>query len=341
MSLPVDTRQRGRDGVRRGAGGVDKTPPTPPGPPVPGSRPPRRASVRQRWEIALFAGPAVLLFVVFVIGPVLLAAYYGFYKWNGFGPPTDFVGMQNYTKILTDPKFQAALLHNGVIVVLSLLIQGPLAILFALLMNRRIKGRSLIRILIFIPWVVAEVIAATGWKLMLATQGAVNDLLATVGLGAWAQDWLADPSVAIWSLMLILTWKYLGFAIILFMAGMQNIPEDLYEAAAVDGATYWQAQWRITVPLLGPTIRIWAFLSMIGALQLFDLVYIIWRKVDGVAGVSTMATYMVRFGRDAGQYGMGSAIAVVLFLISLVVALCYQRLVLSRDTSGPVAGGVR
>lgn len=308
---------------------------------LPSAPPQRRTSGRQKLEIALFTGPAVLIFVAFVIGPVLLAAYYGFYKWNGFGSPTDFVGLRNYTRIITDPKFQAALLHNGFIVALSLLIQGPLAILFALLMNRKIKGRSIIRILIFIPWVVAEVIAATGWKLMLATQGALNDLLGFIGLGAWKQDWLADSSVAIWSLMLILTWKYLGFAIILFMAGMQNIPEDLYEAAAVDGASYWQAQWRITVPLLGPTIRIWAFLSIIGSLQLFDLVYIIWRKVDGVAGVSTMATYMVRFGRDAGQYGMGSAIAVVLFLVSLVIAVTYQQLVLSRDTAGAITGGAR
>lgn len=297
--------------------------------------------MRQRLEIALFTGPAVLMFLAFVIGPVLLAGYYGFYKWNGFGSPTDFVGVQNYLKVLTDPKFQAALWHNGAIVVLSLIIQGPLAVLFALLMNRKIKGRSLIRILIFVPWVVAEVIAATGWKLMMSTQGAANALLTSIGLGGWAQDWLANPSIAIWTLMLILTWKYLGFAIILFMAGMQNIPEDLYEAASVDGAGYWQAQWRITVPLLGPTIRIWVFLSMIGALQLFDLVYIIWRRVDGVAGVSTMATYMVRFGRDAGQYGMGSAIAVVLFIVSLVVALTYQRLVLRRDTAGAVTGGVR
>ncbi len=301
----------------------------------------RRTSRRERIEIAVLSGPAVVVFVTFVMVPVALAAYYGFYKWSGFGRPTDFVGLDNYIRILTDSKFQKALLHNASILVLSLVIQGPLAILVALLMNRRIKGRSLIRILLFMPWVVAEVIAATGWNLMAATEGAINALLGNIGLGSWAQDWLANPDVAIFTLMFILTWKYLGFAIILFMAGMQNIPGDLYEAAAVDGASYWQMQTRITIPLLAPTVRIWAFLSIIGSLQLFDLVYIIWRKVDGVAGVSTMATYMVRYGRDAGQYGMGSAIAVVLFLVSLVVALAYQRLVLRRDTAGAVTGGVR
>jgi ABC-type sugar transport system permease subunit len=175
---------------------------------------------------------------------------------------------------------------------------------------------------------------------MLQTNGAVNDVLRSTGLGWLAHDWLANPKLAIWTLMLILTWKYVGFAVILFLAGMQNIPEELSEAAAVDGASYWQTQRRITVPLLGPTIRIWAFLSIIGALQLFDLVYIIWGQyVSSTAGTSTMATYMVTEGRNAGNYGYGNAVAVVLFLISLVIALLYQRFVLRRDTEGALTGG--
>jgi multiple sugar transport system permease protein/raffinose/stachyose/melibiose transport system permease protein len=140
--------------------------------------------------------------------------------------------------------------------------------------------------------------------------------------------------------MLIITWKYIGFAVILFLAGLQSIPEELFEAAAIDGASYWQTQRRITLPLLGPTIRIWAFLSMIGALQLFDLVYIIWGQyVAATAGTSTMATYMVVNGRNAANYGFGNAVAVVLFLISLVIALAYQRFVLRRDTEGALTEG--
>jgi ABC-type sugar transport system permease subunit len=138
----------------------------------------------------------------------------------------------------------------------------------------------------------------------------------------------------------ILTWKYIGFAVILFLAGLQGIPDELTEAAAIDGASYWQTQRRITLPLLGPTIRIWAFLSMIGALQLFDLVYIIWGQyVASTAGTSTMATYMVANGRNAGEYGYGNAVAVVLFLVSLAAALLYQRFVLRRDTEGAITGG--
>ncbi|WP_296137311.1 carbohydrate ABC transporter permease [uncultured Tessaracoccus sp.] len=294
---------------------------------------------RKRAEIALLTGPAVVIFLAFVIFPVIMAAYYGFFRWKGFGPPTDFVGLQNYVTILTDPQFLAALKHNAFIVVLSLVIQGPIAIAFALLLNQQMKGRSLIRVLIFVPYVIAEVIVGTGWSLMLQTSGAVNDLLAKMGLESLQADWIADPTFALWTLMVIISWKYIGFAVILMLAGMQGIPDELYEAAAVDGASYWQIQKSITLPLLGPTIRIWAFLSIIGSLQLFDLVYIIWGQyVADTAGTSTMATYMVREGRLSGNYGYGNAVAVVLFLISLVIALTYQRFVLRRDTEGALTG---
>lgn len=288
-----------------------------------------------RLEVTLLAGPAALVFVAFVIVPVIAAAYYGFFSWQGYGPATDFVGLRNYIVILTDPAFLQALLHNFIIVVLSLVIQGPIAIGLALLLNRKMRGQSAIRILIFVPYVISEVVVGTGWSLMLQSNGGLNSLLKNIGLGGLAHDWIADPNVAIWTLMIILTWKYVGFAVILFLAGMQGIPEELYEAAALDGASYWQTQFRIALPLLGPTLRIWAFLSIIGALQLFDLVYIIWGQfVSSTAGTSTMATYMVLNGRNAQNFGYGNAVAVVIFVISLVVALFYQRFVLRRDTEG-------
>jgi len=295
---------------------------------------------RKRAEIILLSGPAIIIFLAFVIFPVVMAAYYGFFKWKGYGVPTDFVGLQNYLVILKDAAFQDALKHNGFIVVMSLILQGPAAVGIALMLNRRMRGRSLIRVLIFVPYVIAEVIVATGWSLMLQTTGAVNDLLIKIGLPDWTVDWLSDPAIALWSLMLIISWKYIGFAVILFLAGLQSIPTELYEAAAIDGASYWQIQRRITLPLLGPTIRIWAFLSIIGSLQLFDLVYIIWGQyIAATAGTSTMATYMVATGRNAGNYGYGSAVAVVMFIISLIIALIYQRYVLRRDTEGALTGG--
>ena len=307
--------------------------------PTPRSR--KRGKVRQRLEIALLTSPAIIVFVGLVIFPVILAAYYGFYRWQGYGAPTDWVGFNNYKIIFTDPSFQRALEHNGLIVVLSLVIQGPAAILIALLLNQKIRGRALIRVLIFVPYVISEVIVGTGFSLMLQASGAVNDVLRSIGLGSLAPDWLANPSIALWTLMAILTWKYIGFAVILMLAGLQSIPDELSEAARIDGASYWQVQRHIMVPLLGPTIRIWAFLSIIGALQLFDLVYIIWGQyISDTAGTSTMATYNALNGRLAGNYGYGSAAAVVMFLISLVVALLYQRFVLRRDLRGAITQGV-
>jgi len=294
-----------------------------------------RRDWRKAVEIAVLVGPALIVFLGFVIFPVVMAGYYGFFRWKGYGLPTDFVGLQNYVTILQDPTFHEALWHNTVIVVMSLVLQGPLALLLALLLNRPMRGQSLIRVLIFVPYVLAEVVVGTGWSLMLQSDGALNGLLEKVGLGALAQDWLSNPDLAIWTLLGIITWKYIGFAVILFLAGLQGIPQELTEAAQIDGASYWQIQRRITLPLLGPTLRIWAFLSIIGSLQLFDLVYIIWGQyIASTAGTSTMATYMVANGRNAGNYGYGNAVAVVLFVISLVVALIYQRYVLRRDTAG-------
>jgi raffinose/stachyose/melibiose transport system permease protein len=302
---------------------------------------PQRA--RGRWgiraELAVLLGPALIVFAGFVLLPVAMAAYYGFFSWSGYGAPTDFVGLRNYVTILTDSAFHAALGHNALIVVASLLLQGPLAIAVALLLNRKLRFQSVIRVLIFVPYVISEVVVGLGWGLMLQSGGAVNGLLDRLGWGALAADWISDPALAIWTLMVIITWKYIGFAVILFLAGLQGIPEELSEAAAIDGASYWQIQRHIVLPLMGPTVRIWAFLSIIGSLQLFDLVWIIWGQyVASTAGTSTMATYMVANGRNAGSYGYGSAVAVVMFVISLAVALLYQRFLLRRDTAGAITG---
>ncbi|MGO1307278.1 MAG: carbohydrate ABC transporter permease, partial [Microbacterium gubbeenense] len=204
----------------------------------------RRTDWRVRGEIALLAGPGILVFVTFVILPVLMAAFYGFFKWKGFGFPDDFVGFENYLLILKDTTFREAVGHNLFIVVASLILQGPLAILFALLMNQRMRGRSLIRVLIFVPYVISEVVVGTGWSLMLRDTGALNSMLEKLGLESLVQSWIADPSVAMGTLMFIISWKYIGFAVILMLAGLQSIPEELYEAASIDGASFWQTQWR-------------------------------------------------------------------------------------------------
>lgn len=292
-----------------------------------------RGRLRKRVEIAAFAGPALVVYVAFVFVPVVLAAYYSFFNWNGLSALDQFIGFDNYERVLTDPVFHDAVKHNFLIVILSILIQGPLALAVALLLNRNIRGRALLRVLIFVPYVLSEVIAGLAWLLILQPHGPFDTVLEKFGLEGIRQLWLADPNVALWTIFGILTWKYLGLAIILFLAGLQGVPEELTEAASIDGANWWQIQFRITIPLLGPTIRIWAFLSIIGSLQLFDMVWIV-TGGGPVNATTTMAQYMVLYGLNRTQVGFGSAVAVVLFFISLTVALLYQRFALRRDLAG-------
>lgn len=306
--------------------------------PVPTPRPRRRTDRRKRLEIGLFAGPALIVFLTFVILPVVLAAVYSFFNWNGLTPLERFVGFDNYIRALTDPLFLKGISNNAVILVASVLIQGPLAIAIALLLNRRLRGRTLIRALIFVPYVLAEVVAGLSWKLLLSPRGGVNAVLESIGLGDLARPWLAEPAIALWVMFGILTWKYLGFAILLMLAGLQGVPEELTEAAQLDGASWWRIQWHITLPLIAPTIRIWIFLSMIGSLQLFDMVWVTTRG-GPVGATNTMAVYMIQYGQT--QPGFGSAIAVILFIISLAVALVYQRFALRRDLAGATTTGVR
>lgn len=314
--------------------------------PAPG-RARRPTSPRQRIEIAVLVGPALFLFLGFVILPVILAAVYSLYnlppafRWEHLADPERFIGLANYERAFSSPEFVRAIGNNFLILVFSLAIQGPLAIGIALLLNRPMRGRAALRLLIFVPYVLAEVIAGLSWKLLLQPTGGVNAALEAIGLGDLQRNWLADPDIALWTLFWILTWKYLGFAIILMLAGLQGVPEELAEAAAIDGASWWQIQRHITIPLLGPTIRIWAFLSMIGALQLFDMVWVTVAPTVRSMSTETMATYMVQQGQFAGQPGYGSAIAVILFFISLFVALVYQRFALRRDLAGAITRGVR
>ncbi len=289
--------------------------------------------LRRRIEIGLFIAPALLLYVVFVLLPIALAAYYSLYHWNGLDPLNDFIGLDNYRRAFADDAFRKAISHNFILVGLGLAVQGPLALGLARLLNRRLRGRALLRLVTFAPYVISEAIIAVLWLLMLQPDGLVDKALQAAGLGSLVQLWLADVHLVLYTMFVVITWKYVGFAIILFLAGLQGIPPELHEAAAIDGAGELRRIRHVTIPLLGPTIRIWAFLTIVGSLQLFDLVWIM--TLGGPANASnTMATYMIDRGFTRSQFGYGSAVAVILFAISLVLALAYQRYVLRRDIEG-------
>ena len=320
------------------AGATTSPGPAPRRPRLPRLRLPLRLG-RKHAELTLLLTPAVALFVLFVLLPICIAAYYGLFSWSGYGPLSDFTGVHNYRLVLSDPVFRGSLLHNVIIAVLSLLVQLPISIALALLLNRRMRGGTFLRLAVFAPYVLSEATTAVLWLLILQPGGFVDQVMRAVGLGGLIHPWLADPAIVLYTLFAVVTWKYIGFGIILLLAGLQGIPAELREAAAIDGASAWQTTRRITLPLLGPTIRIWAFLSIIGSLQLFDIVWIM--TFGGPANASsTMVTYMIQNGFRSLEFGYGSAVAVILFVISFVFALLYQRFALRRDTAGALTGAV-
>lgn len=289
-------------------------------------------------EVLFFVGPALTLFVVFVVWPIVRALQFSLYRWKGFGPLVDFVGLQNYVSVLTNDVFIGAFTHNMVIVVLSILVQLPVGLGIALLLNRRMRGQGLLRTIIFVPYVLSEVIAGVVWFQLLQPQyGVVDTLLGAVGISGPEEGWLGTPDVALYTVFVVLTWKYLGLAVLLFLAGLQGVPDELIEAAQIDGASWWQVQRRITVPLLGPTLRTWGFLSMIGAIQLFDMVWIL--TGGGPANATTtMATFLITEGTKRYNYGIATAASVILFAVALILALLYQFFVLRRDVAEADAG---
>ena len=319
---------------------ITTRPPTAPVPHAPaagGTR--KRSRLRTRLELAFLLGPGLVLFALFVLVPIGVAGYYSLYSWNGFGPLTDFVGLSNYVEAFSGEVFRGAIGHNLIIASLSIIVQLPLSIGLALLLNRRLRGRAFLRMVVFAPYVLSEAVTAVIWLLMLQPGGFVDQVLQGAGLGWLVRQWLADPAIVLYTLFVVITWKYIGFGVILLLAGLQGIPAELREAAALDGASSWQITRHVVLPLLGPTIRVWIFLSVIGSLQLFDLVWIM--TLGGPANASTtMATYLIDHGFKRYEFGFGSAVAVILFIICFTFALLYQRFALRRDTDGALTRAV-
>jgi raffinose/stachyose/melibiose transport system permease protein len=294
----------------------------------------RRTRSRRKWtSIALFLAPALAIYLLLVIAPIFQAVYYSGFKWTGLGPLDEFVGLQNFRTAFQDTVFTGALKHNGIFIALSLAIQLPFALAIAMILHQRLRGRALLRLLFFMPFVLSEVVTAVVFTLMLQPHGLVDQSLDKAGLDFLIKEWLADPGIVLYTVFVAISWKYFGFHMVLYLAGLQQIPRELEEAAAIDGATPLQTFRYVTFPLLGPTIRISVFLSIIGAIQLFDLV---WVMTGGgpVDASNTMAVYMINHGFKRFQFGYASAVAVIMLVISLVIALTYQRFVLRRDMEG-------
>jgi raffinose/stachyose/melibiose transport system permease protein len=291
---------------------------------------------RELGTIALFLTPAFVFYLLFLVLPMLQASYVSLFDWKGFGPPVNLAQPDNFTSILGDKVFVKGLTNALLIVVLSIAVQLPLALSLALMVGRRLPGRAFFRTVFFLPYVLSEVMAAAIWQSMYnpdPTRGFLNGLLVAISPGAQPVAWLGDLNVVMIAIFIALTWKFFGLHLLLFMAGLQNIPPEIEEAAAIDGASSFQSLRYITLPMLGSTTRLIVYLSVLGSLSQFGLVWVMTQ--GGPAHASEMlATYMYRSGFIKFQFGYGSAVAMLMFVMCLAFSVIYQRLVMRQDYEG-------
>jgi raffinose/stachyose/melibiose transport system permease protein len=245
--------------------------------------------------------------------------------------------LDNFKRILTDKIFMKAVGNGLLIVVLSLTVQLPLSLALAIMVGRDLPGRAFFRTVFFMPYVISEVITAIVWLSLFnpdPSRGFLNALLILIP-GVKAQAFLGNTDLVLGSIFVVLTWKYFGLHMLLYLAGLQNIPQEIEEAARIDGANRWQLVRHITLPLLGSTIRTTVQLSVLGSLQQFILVWIM-TKGGPVNSSEVMATYMYRYGFVRFWLGYGSAVALVMLLICLVFSVTYLRFVRQPDYLGGI-----
>ncbi len=291
---------------------------------------PHRLNREKTLVIVAFLLPPALIYFLLVLLPVIQAVYFSFFRWNGLGPIQGFIGLDNYVRILHDRVFLKAVSNNLLLTVLSVIVQLPLALGLALLIRQNLRGRTLFRMIFFLPYVLSEVVTGVIWTFIYNPQSGLLNAVLTLIPGFKPQGWLGDPQMVLYLLFVVISWKYFGLHLILYTAGLQNIPAELEESALIDGASTGQVIRHITIPLLGPTIRLSLFLSVLGSLQIFDLIWVM--TTGGPVNASeTMVTYLYRFGFQRFAIGYGSAAAVMLFVLCLGFSLIYQRQVMRRD----------
>jgi raffinose/stachyose/melibiose transport system permease protein len=266
-----------------------------------------------------FTAPALLLFAFVVLVPSARGVYYAFTDWDGLDPQFAFVGLDNFRAMADDPDAQQAIWHTLVIAVAITVLQNGVGLLLALGVNTMIKSRNFLRVLLFAPAMIAQIVTAYLWRNLLSPDGAVNSLLSAVGLDSWRQNWLGDPDLALWMIVLVVVWQYAGYSMVIFVAGLQSVPKEIYEAAAIDGSGPVRRFWSIIRPLLAPALTINLMLSIIGGIKLFDQVYALTGGGPGHA-TDTISTLIYKDAFTLGEFGYSIALAVVLTAVVAVIS---------------------
>jgi multiple sugar transport system permease protein len=281
------------------------------------------------WGYAMIA-PGLIGLLIFYIWPMLQTFYFSFTEWGPFGD-AEWTGMSNYRELFHGPEFLMALRNTLVYTVLSVSITEAIALVLAVLLNQKLRGMSVYRTLYFIPVVTMPVAIGLVWRwLYNSDYGIINYLLSLIGIeGA---NWLSDPSLALYAIVVVGVWSGIGYALVLFLAGLQTIPAEYYDAASVDGAGALVKFFRITLPLLSPTVFFVTVISLIGSLQVFDLIFVMissGRSASTSPVIDQTQSLVYLFYKNTfviNEQGQGAAVVLTLFIIIVLVTLVQFRL---------------
>ena len=288
---------------------------------------PRRFSRRARRDTLMFLAfiaPNFILLGVFTFWPVVYSLYLSFFRWNMIAPVKRFIGTANYVAMMSDPVFWKVTSNTFSLAAVTVVVKLTIALFLALLLNQKLRGRSMYRAIIFSPTFTTSVAIAMVWSWILdANYGLLRVFLNAVGLRS--PNWLGDVTWALPAIMIVVIWSGLGYDMVIFLAGLKNIPSELYDAALVDGANRLQVFRSVTFPLLSPITFFLSIVSVIGALKAFDIVAIM---TDG-GPLNSSNVYVLYLYHNAFSWfktGYASALALVLFVLIMAITLVQMKL---------------
>ena len=266
-----------------------------------------------------FSVGAIILYSLFMVIPGLMGFYLSFTDWNRYSPEINFVGFKNFVLIFSRQNYWHSISNTIIFTIVTIALKTAIALMLALLLSRGLKRFfNFHRVIIYLPAIIPMLVVGIVFKSILhPTTGVLNEFLRGIGLNFLAQRWLTNPDIALYSVIFVDTWKGVGFIMVIFIAGLQAIPSEYYEAAQIDGANKWNELWKITLPLLMPTLTVTTVLNLLYGLKVFDIV---WVLTNGGPGYATETVYTVVFKEfSKGRYGVSTALSTLLFAI---MAIC-------------------
>ena len=286
-----------------------------------------RESFRVRNRLALgypFLVPALIFYLVVIIYPTVAGGVYAFTDWSAGGDQTSFVGLRNFLDLVHQLEARAALRNTLIIAVVCTLLQTAVGLALAVVLNTKLTSRNVLRTLFFVPALLPSVIVAFLWQYILTPEGPLNQLFRGIGLGGLAGNWLGDQQLALGSVIAVIIWQNAGLTMVIYLAGLQGIPAELYEAAELDGASASRRLVHITLPQLMPATTIAMSLTLISSMKLFDQVFVMTGGGPGYA-TQNLSVIMYKQAFVSGQYGSSAAVALVLCMIVFAFAMLQMK----------------